>query len=563
MSQHSWLQHYPKEVPPTFEYPKHHLAQFLTHTAAQYPQQTALYFLGKKMNYEELLDACFRFGNALKKLGIKKEDRVSIMLPNCPQAVIAYYGTLMIGAIVVQTNPLYVERELEHQLQDSGATAIITLDILFRRAEKAASTTQLKQIIITSIQDYLPFPKNLLYPLSLKKDGLKRDVPYGNGIHSFKRMLSQESGVLEIMEVDAERDLALLQYTGGTTGLAKGCMLTHYNLIANTIQAQLWMYRSHGRHHRFLAALPFFHVFGMTVLMNLSIYTGGTLLLVPRFNPSDILNIIDKQKPTVFPGAPTMYTALIHHPKVNNYDLSSIDICISGAAPLHTEVQESFEKLTGGRLIEGYGLTEASPVTHANNIWEKRKKGSIGIPFPDTLAKIVDPETGEALLPGQAGELAVYGPQVMAGYWNAPEETAKVLKDGWLLTGDMAMMDTDGFFYILDRKKEVIIASGFNIYPREIEEVLYEHAGVQDAVVVGVPDAYRGETVKAFIVPKKNANITSEELERWCRERLAAYKIPRVIEFRDNLPKTLVGKVLKRKLLEEESEKADRSNRAD
>lgn len=552
MSTYPWFDQYPSEVATSCEYPKHNIARFLQQTAAKYPEHTALSFLGKRMSYAELLDSAFRFANTLRKIGLRKGDRVAIMLPNCPQAVIAYYGSLMAGVIVVQTNPLYVERELEHQMNDSGALLIITLDLLFRRVMNVYPKTKLQYVIVTSIQDYLPFPKSLLYPIIAKKDGLDRTVTYGRGVFAFKTLLDEASDTPLIEEVDAENDLALLQYTGGTTGLAKGVMLTHYNLVANTIQTQAWCYRCKPGQERYLAALPFFHVFGMTVLMNQSIRMAGTLYLVPKFNPGEILKLIDQAKPTIFPGAPTMYVSLLNHPRVQSYDLGSVEICISGAAPLPAEVQEQFERVTGGRLIEGYGLTEASPVTHANNIWDRRKKGSIGIPFPDTVARVVDPETGEELPPGEIGELTIEGPQVMRGYWNRPEETAATLKNGVLYTGDMATMDTEGFFYIIDRKKDLIIAGGFNIYPREIEEVLYEHPSVQDAVVAGIPDKYRGETVKAYLVLKQGAKLTTEELDQFCRARLAAYKVPKQIEFREELPKTIIGKILRRKLIEEE-----------
>jgi long-chain acyl-CoA synthetase len=557
MSEKRWLQHYPKEVSPTYEYPRQHLAQFLIDAAAAYPDHTALYFLGKKMAYKDLLDGAYRFANALLDLGIEKGDRVAIMLPNCPQAVIAYYGALMTGAIVVQTNPLYTERELEHQMNDSGARIIVTLDLLFKRVNRVMPHTKLTRMIVTSIKDALPFPKNILYPIKVKKDRLSMHVDYGDAVFSFKKLLAESFNTPFCAKVDAERDLALLQYTGGTTGFSKGVMLTHYNLVANTYQAKYWCYRSKPANERYLAALPFFHVFGMTVLMNQSMLLAGTLILVPKFEVDMILKLIDKMKPTIFPGAPTMYIALLNHPKVKEYELSSINVCISGAASLPLEVQERFERITGGKLIEGYGLTEASPVTHANNIWEKRKTGSIGIPFPDTEAKIVDSESGEELPPGELGEIIIRGPQVMQGYWNREKETGETLKDGWLYTGDIAKMDEDGFFYIMDRKKDIIIAGGFNIYPREIEEVLFEHPDVKDAVVAGIPDKYRGETVKAFIVPRDGVSLEENALEVWCRERLAAYKVPKLYEFRDSLPKTLIGKTLRRKLIEEELEKAD------
>jgi len=551
-----WLENYSEGVPATYPYPRLNLAKLLMEAATEYPEQTAVYFFGKTLTYRELCDAAIRFANALRGMGIGKGERVAIMLPNCPQAIIAYYGVLMIGAIVVQTNPLYVEREIEQQMTDSGAVAIVTLDLMFRRVANVKANTSLKNIIVTSIQDYLPFPKNLLYPILARRDGSDLSVTYGPGVLRMKELLERASSVPLLCEVDAERDLALLQYTGGTTGTPKGCMLTHYNLVANTIQCSLWLQCKEKATERYLAALPFFHVFGMTVLMNLSIATAGALYLLPKFQIHDILKLIHKHELTIFPGVPTMYNAIIHHPHLSRYDLSTIKACVSGAAPLPGEVQSQFEQLTGGKLIEGYGLTEASPVTHVNNLWGKRKTGSIGIPIPDTDAKVVDPESGEELPPGEIGELIVSGPQVMLGYWNKPEETAQTLRDGWLYTGDMARMDEDGFFYIVDRKKDIIIASGFNIYPREIEEVLYEHPAVQEAAVVGVPDEYRGETVKAYVVLKQGASATVQELDEWCRARLAKFKVPRSYEFRDTLPKSIIGKVLRRKLLEEQKEDA-------
>lgn len=555
MSEKSWLECYPKEVLPNYDYPKQNLAQFLIDSAEKFPEHIALAFLGKKIKYKELLDETYRFANVLKDLGVQKGDRVAIMLPNCPQAVIAYYGSLLIGAVVVQTNPTYMEQELEYQLNDSGTSILIALDLLFKRIQRVIPKTNVRNIIFTSIKDYLPFPKNILYPLTVKKDGLSMDVTYSETVYSYKHLLKSALAIPITVELDAETDLALLQYTGGTTGIAKGVMLTHYNLVANTIQTRAWCYKSEEGNERYLAALPFFHVFGMTVLMNLAMRLGGMLILLPKFDIDLSLKLIDKMKPSTFPGAPTMYISLINHPDVQKYNLSSINICISGAAPLPGNVQERFEKLTNGKLIEGYGLTEASPVTHANNIWEKRKLGSIGIPFPDTIAKVVDPETGEDVENGNVGELIIQGPQVMQGYWNQPIATSETLRDGWLYTGDMAMMDNDGFFYIMDRKKDLIIAGGFNIYPREIEEVLFKHPAVMDVVVAGVPDEYRGETVKAYIVLKEGASTDANQLEAFCRERLAAYKIPRKYEFRESLPKTLVGKTLRRLVVEEEKKK--------
>lgn len=548
-----WLVNYPKEVSASYEYPKHNLAKFLVDSAQQYPKSTAIYFMGKKLTYEQVLAASYQFANVLKGLGVEKGDRVAIMLPNCPQVVIAFYGTLLLGGIAVMTNPLYMEKELKHQLNDSGAKVIITLDLLFNRINKVMPETELNHLIITSIKDYLPFPKNLLYPIKMKQEGHSLGVPYSDVIHSFVKLMSSASKTPIYEDVDAENDLALLQYTGGTTGVSKGCMLTHYNLVSNTIQANKWFYKEEAGKERYLIAIPCFHVFGLTVGMLKCTSNAGMLILVPKFDATLILETITKMKATIFPGAPTMYIGLINHPRIKEFDLSSIKACISGSAPLPLEVQERFEELTGGRLCEGYGLSEASPCTHCNNIWEVRKIGTIGVPFPDTITRILDTQTMEEMPPGEIGEMAIRGPQVMKGYWNRPEDTAKTIVNGWLLTGDMARMDEDGFFSIVDRKKDMIIVSGFNVYPRDVEEVLFEHPAIQECSVAGVPDEYRGETVKAFIVLKAGTKVTEQELDVWCRERLAAYKIPRKYEFRDSLPKTIIGKVLRRKLLEEEA----------
>ncbi|MFC4766420.1 long-chain-fatty-acid--CoA ligase [Effusibacillus consociatus] len=548
-----WVTMYPQEVPQTINYPKQPLSGLLEQSAREYPNHTAVSFMGKTLSYKKVLEEAYRFANGLQALGIKKGDRVGIMLPNCPQNIIAYYGALFTGAVVVQFNPLYMEREIHHQVTDSGIRILVCLDLVYPKVANASEGTSLETIIVTSIKDYLPFPKNLLYPIKVKKEGLFVAVPYSDKVLSFKRLLSSSPTTPVSTEINPQEDLALLQYTGGTTGLSKGVMLTHENLIANTCQAKHWMYKCKPGEESVLCVLPFFHVYGMTVGMNLAVMTASKMILLPRFQPGDVLATIQKEKPTLFPGAPTMYIALLNHPDLEKYDLSSIKACISGSAPLPLEVQERFEAITGGKLVEGYGLTEASPVTHANPIWGHRINGSIGLPWPDTIAKVVDPATLEEVEPGKAGELIVKGPQIMKGYWNRPEETAETLKDGWLFTGDIATMDEKGYFYIVDRKKHMIIAGGFNIYPREVEEVLFEHPAMLEAAVIGVPDPYRGETVKAFIVLKEGQTVTEAELDKFCRERLAAYKVPRLYEFRKELPKTMVGKVLKRALQEEEA----------
>lgn len=552
-----WLKHYPAEVSPTYEYPKHNVAQFMIDSARKYPKHDAIYFMGKRMNYEQVLDHCYRFAHVLQGLGISKGDRVALMLPNCPLAVIGYYGALLIGAVVVQTNPMYTEREIEYQMIDSGAKVMVTLDLFHKRVLNVQNRTKITHLLVASVKDYLPFPLNFLYPIKAKKEGADLSVIYSETVISVKDAMKKASNQPISVEIDGENELALLQYTGGTTGLSKGVMLTHANLNANTVQATRWAYKIREAEEVFIGALPIFHVFGMTVLMNQAVMMAGMMVLIPKFDADAVLKAITKLKGTIFPGAPTMYIALINHPRIKEYDLSSIRICVSGAAGLPLEVQEKFISLTGGRLIEGYGLTEASPVSHANPIWEGTRNGTIGVPLPDTLAKVVDSETGEELPIGEIGELAVKGPQVMKGYWNREEETRQALRDGWLFTGDMATMDEDGYFKIVDRKKDLIIAGGFNIYPREIEEVLYLHPDIKEAVVAGVPDAYRGETVKAYIVLREGAQVTEQALNEWCRERLASFKVPRKYEFRDALPKTMVGKVLRRKLLEEELAKEE------
>ncbi|MGG1661829.1 long-chain-fatty-acid--CoA ligase [Brevibacillus sp. NRS-1366] len=547
-----WIANYPPETAPSLEYPRVPLTYFLEQSAATYPDSSAIYFMGKRITYRELLLLTYRFANALIARGVKKGDRVAIMLPNTPQAVISYYGALFAGATVVMTNPLYTERELIHQLTDSGAETIITLDLLYSRVSSVRSSTPLKRLIVTSIGDFLPFLKKMMYPLVQKKQGQNPQVALGGDVESFLTVLDDCDPNPVYLSNNPDEDIALLQYTGGTTGVAKGVMLTHANLIANAIQCQAVLYRLEKGKERILGVLPLFHVYGMTTVMNKGIAIAAEIILVPKYEVEQIFTMIDKKKPTLFPGAPTMYIGLIHHPDLKNHDLSSIKACVSGSAPLPIEVKNKFEELTKGKLVEGYGLTEASPVTHSNPIWGKSITGSIGLPWPDTDCRIIDTATGEELPQGEVGELAVKGPQVMRGYWNRPEETAAALKDGWLLTGDMGYMDENGYFYIVDRKKDMIIAGGFNIYPREVEEVLFEHPAIQEAAVIGVPDPYRGETVKAFIVFKDGQTANEEELEEHCRKRLAAYKIPRQYEVRSTLPKTIVGKVLRRQLQDED-----------
>ncbi|MEK3890457.1 AMP-binding protein [Bacillus sp. FSL K6-3431] len=552
-----WLNLYPDAISPTLNYEHKPVHSYLTEAAEKYPDKVAVHFMGKELTFKEVYECALKMANYLQDIGIKKGDRVAIMLPNCPQAVISYYGILYVGGIVVQTNPLYTERELEYQMKDSGAEAIIGLDLLYPRISKTMKNTNLKNIIVTAIKDYLPFPKNMIYPFIQKRQsGVVVNVKHEGSQHLFKKVMAE--GKVESLqtEFDFENDLALLQYTGGTTGYPKGVMLTHKNLVANATACDAWLYKAKKGEEKILGVLPFFHVYGMTTVLILAIMQGYKMILVPKFDVETTLKAIHKLRPTIFPGAPTIYIGLLSHPELKKYDLTSVTSCLSGSAPLPFEVQQGFEKVTGGKLVEGYGLTESSPVTHANFLWEeKRSKGSIGVPWPDTDSIIISAETGVAAVPGEIGEIAVKGPQIMKGYWNRPEDTAATFKDGWLLTGDMGYMDEEGFFYIVDRKKDMIIAGGYNIYPREIEVVLYEHPAIQEMVVAGVPDPYRGETVKAYIVLKEGASVTEEELDAFARKYLAAYKVPKVYEFREELPKTAVGKILRRVLIDEEKKK--------
>lgn len=549
-----WLNLYPKEIPATLAYPSAPVHQYLVDTATRHPNKNALHFLGTEMSYQQLYASALKLAGYLQKLGVTKGDRVSIMLPNSPQAVISYFAILMAGGLVVQTNPLYVERELEYQMVDSGANVIITLDVLYPRVAKIMMKTSIRHIIVTAISEYLPFPKKFIYPFIQKKQyKVIVNVKHGGSIHRLSEILKLAPEKLNRVAINSDEDIAILQYTGGTTGNPKGVMLTHKNLVANASMCQAWLYKLTPGQESVLAVLPFFHVYGMSAVMILAVMQANKMILLPKFDVNLTLKTIQEQRPTLFPAAPTIYIGLLNAPDLHQYDLSSIVACISGSAPLPVEVQQKFEALTGGTLVEGYGLTESSPVTHANFLWDRpRKNGSIGVPWPDTDAAILSLETGERMPIGEIGEIAVKGPQVMNGYWNRPEETAQVMRNGWLLTGDLGYMDGQGYFYVVDRKKDIIIAGGFNIYPREIEEILYQHPAVQEAVVAGIPDPYRGETVKAYIVLKVGTEATIEELNHFMRKHLAAYKVPRFYEFRKELPKTMVGKILRRVLVEQE-----------
>jgi len=559
MSEKPWFKFYPEGIPKSIPYPEVPLPQLLRDTAKKHPDHVALIFEDYKITYRELDELVDRFATALHDLGISKGDVVALFLPNIPQFVITYYGILRAGGIVTAINPLYKEREVEYQLNNAEAKAIVTLDVLYPTVKKVWKKTKVKSVIITSLKDYLPPVKRILGTLLGKIPTAK--VEREPGVYFLKELLARYPPEPPKVEIDPKEDLAVLQYTGGTTGVPKGAMLTHYNLVANAIGAMYWL-RAREAEDVHMGVLPLFHIYGMTTVMNSSIYGAGTVVLIPRFDPEKILSSIEKYKVTVFCGVPTLYAVLITHPKIDEYNLRSIKFCISGAAPLPPEVQKRFMELTGAVLVEGYGLTEASPVTHANPLdptMKTVKVGTIGIPWPDTDAKIVDPETGtKELPPGEVGELVVKGPQVMKGYWKMPEETKATLRDGWLYTGDLATVDEDGYFRIVDRKKDLIKYKGYSVYPRELEDVLYEHPAVKLCAVVGKPDPVAGEIPKAFIVlkPEYEGKVKEEEIIEWVKERVAPYKRIREVEFRRELPLTTVGKVLRRVLREEELKKA-------
>lgn len=543
-----WLSSYPDGVPHTLSYPEVPVYALLDEAAQRHGAAAATHFYGARLTWAQVRHQADAFAAALASLGVQKGDRVAIMLPNIPQTVIAYFGALKAGAVVAFCNPLYTERELAHQLNDSGAGVIVALDRLAPRIRAVQGGTSIRRLILTGLTDYMPLALRVMAPFV--KPDLVGKVPREPDVYAFRELIRRHDGAEPpAVAIDPVRDLALLQYTGGTTGLSKGAMLTHRNLVANVWQLRAWMQTAEEGSERILAVMPFFHVYGLTVCLNMAALLAAMLLLVPRFDVKQVLKLVHRERPTLFPGAPTMYVAINQYPGISRYRLDSIRACISGAAPLPVEVQTTFEALTGGTLVEGYGLTEASPVTHCNPLAGRRVPGSIGLPLPDTEVKIVDLETrAEELPPGEVGELCIRGPQVMAGYWNRPEETDQVLRDGWLHTGDVAWMDEAGYTYLVDRIKDVIIAGGYNIYPREVEEVLYEHPAVLEAAVVGVPDEYRGQSVKAFVVPKPGEVVTADEIIGFCRERLAKYKVPREVEFRPELPKSLAGKVLRREL---------------
>jgi long-chain acyl-CoA synthetase len=556
MPDRPWFSFYEQGVLPYLEIPAHPLTWMLDQTASRYPDHSAILYYGKTYTYAQLATLADRFAAGLQHLGVRKGDRVAIALPNIPQYPVAFYGTLKAGAVVVQTNPLYTQREMQHQLADAQARYMVMLEDFYPVIRAIRAELALEHMILTSPAEYLPFALHLLYPYSqrharraeppLTKQEWQHDVT----LHAWREVMSAPASARVNVPMAGD-DLAALQYTGGTTGLAKGAMLSHRNLLANAMQVRNWMAKLPDAHERILCAIPFFHAYGLTTCLNLSVLTASAMVLLPRFQPKEVVKVIRKERPTLFPGVPTMYLALVREVGEDRQALSSINYCISGAAPLPAQVQSDFEAVSQGKVVEGYGLSEASPVTHCNPLDDQCRTGTTGLLLANIDAAILDQKTGELLPVGEIGELAVKGPNIMQGYWKQPEATQAIFAQGWMLTGDLAKMDADGYFTIVDRAKDMIDASGLKVFPTEVEDVLFTHPAVQEAAVVGVPDAYRGETVAAFLVLKPGyapSEKMQEAIRAYCKQSLAPYKVPTIVEFRESLPKSLIGKVLRREL---------------
>jgi long-chain acyl-CoA synthetase len=562
-----WINQYDDDVPASIDYPRIGLDQFLSDSAQKYPDRTATIFgstvgsriIDARLTYRQLNQLVNRMAASLQQLGVEKGDRVMIMLPNCPQFIIAAYATWRIGGIVVCCNPLYVEREIEHLLIDSGSKTMVVMSSFYQRVKRIRANTKLKHVIVTNIKEYFPRLLSVLFTLAKeKKEGHRVDISNETDTFWLQDLLSDAPDQPRAIEIDPE-DVSTLIYTGGTTGTPKGVQLTHLNLVSNATVLKTWGKVNEGK-DVMIAVMPYFHAYGLTVAMNTAIAAAMSIILIA--DPRDMVHVlgsIQKHKATYYPGVPTMFIGFNNFPGREKFDLTSLRAAFSAAAPLPPEVQQQFEAITGGRLLEAYGLTETSP-TVTGDPMDHPRQNSIGLPFPDTDLCIMDVETGtKEMARGEPGEIIIKGPQVMKGYWNMPTETANSLRTGpdgqpgWFFTGDIGYMDEEGFFHISDRKKDMIIAGGYNIYPAEVEAVLYEHPKIKEAAVIGVPDERRGETVKAFIVLKDGQSVEPEEIIDFCRERLAVYKVPRLIEFRDDLPKSLVGKVIRRELRGEEA----------
>ncbi len=557
MNDRPWLAQYDKGVPQHIDYPSVPLFYFLEDSARKYPDTPCTIFKGAKISYREMNELTDRLAAGLADLGIKKGDRVGVFIPNTPQFVLAYFALLKLGAVVVAINPLYSAREIEHQVNDAGIEVMLVMSNFYNLIKQVQPKTKLRTVVVTNIKETLPSILSFLFTLTKeKKDGFR--VQLAEGDRWLQDLISAHKPEdRPKVEVTSE-DVALLQYSGGTTGISKGAIALHRNLVANALQVRKWMVSAEDGKEVVLMAIPLFHVYGMVAGMCFAIFSGASMVMVP--NPrdlKDVLTNIQKYKASIFPGVPTLYNAINNHPEVlaGKWNLSTIKACISGSAPLMRETKDKFEALTGGKLFEGYGLSEAPTATHCNPMFGENPPGSIGLPLPDVNCRIISLDDEVTVLPtGEIGELVIQGPQVMKGYHNMPTETANALRDGWLYTGDIARMDEKGFFYIVDRKKELIKPGGYQVWPREVEEVISGNPKVLEVGVAGVPDPYRGETVKAWVVLKPGETATEEEIRGWCKDRLAKFKVPTVVEFRSELPKTTVGKILRRELVRQHKE---------
>jgi long-chain acyl-CoA synthetase len=541
-----WYKSYAKGVPTHIDYESTSMPQALNRTVKNFPDKTALIFVDSKISYRQLNEMANRFANFLIDMGVKPGDKVAMLMPNMPQLVAATYGAWRAGAVVVMNNPLYTDTELEYQFNNSESSVLVAIDLICPRMIALRPKTKIKKIVVAHIRDHLKFPKKQLLPIVAKDK--HRNIPSTADVYEWWDLLKKYPATDPNIPIPFD-GLACLQYTGGTTGVSKGVMLSHANLSKNVQQIISWFPGFNQGEITQLGVLPIFHSFGLTCCMNLCIWMGWADVLIPRPEPQAILEAVDKYKVNFFPAVPTMYVGVLNHPKAGEFNLTSIKGCFSGAAPLPVEVIKEFETKTGSQICEGYGLSETTPVATTNPFGGKAKPGSIGLPMPDTELKIVDLSDGNKELPvGEAGEVLIKGPQVMSGYYKMPDETANSLKDGWLYTGDIGKMDEEGYFYIVDRKKDMIIAGGYNIYPREIDEILFEHPKILEACAVGIPDPYRGETVKAYVVLKPGETMTGEEVIQYCSTKLAKYKIPKSVEFLPSLPKSGVGKILRKEL---------------
>ncbi|MFQ6018719.1 MAG: long-chain fatty acid--CoA ligase [Kiloniellaceae bacterium] len=556
---HPWEASYPDGLDWHLEIARKPLCAVLDEAVTRWPDKPCLAFLGKRYSYAEVGELVARAAKGLQEIGVEKGVRVGLFLPNSPYYVICYHAVLKAGGTVVNYNPLYAEREIARQIRDSGTRIMVTLNLntLYPKIARRLADTCLEKVVVCAMSGALKFPKKTLFLLFKRKEVAQ--IPDDKAHVRFEKLISND-GLPRLVEIEPDRDIAVLQYTGGTTGLPKGAMLSHGALYANTLQTRLWATDLSAGAERVLAVLPLFHVFGMTAVMNVGLSAGAEILLLPRFKVAEVLSVIDKEKPTVFMAVPTIYSAINEHKERDRYDLSSLRFCISGGAPLALAIKTKFESLTGCSLVEGYGLTEAGPVCTINPIGGLNKPNSAGLPLPGTMIEVValdDPE--RVLPPGAQGEICVKGPQVMAGYWNREAETRDVLKEGRLRTGDIGYMDEDGYVYLIDRIKDLVISGGFNVYPRMVEEAIYLHPAVAEVAVCGVPDPHRGEVVKAFVKLRgRDVRLTGAELRAFLKDKLAPFEIPRKVEFRDEIPKTLVGKPLRRVLIDEERRRLDR-----